>query len=130
MAALRGPVYSLAAFAAAFALHIAAGATDQGWLFAVAVVLIFALAAAFPVASVLLGQPRAGWPLQAVLAVGLGVGCVLMAGTLWAANDRAWAWWTWPAAAATAAVATLVASRVSRAVAPAAGRAQPAPPSA
>jgi len=113
--ALRGPVIAFVAFAAAFALHIVAGALDQGWLFAIAVVLIFALAAGFPVLSMFLGRPRSGWETQAILVIG-GAGClVLTAGTLWAANDRAWAWWTWPASAAIAAVTTVVASRLSRA---------------
>lgn len=115
MRTLRGPAIAFVAFAAAFALHIVAGALDQGWLFAIAVVLIFGVAAGFPVLSMFLGRPRSASQLQAILVIG-GAGCLaLTAGTLWAANDRAWAWWTWPAAAAIALVTTVAAGRLNRA---------------
>ncbi len=60
-----GLISAFALFAASFALHIVGGATDQGWLFAIAVGLIFLTATGFPaIALVLSGelfrQPRRG----------------------------------------------------------------------
>ena len=45
---IRGEVIAFVLFAASFALHIVAGAMDQGWLFAIAVVLIYISATGFP----------------------------------------------------------------------------------
>lgn len=85
---------TLALFAGAFALHIVGGATDQGWLFALAVALIFGTAAGFPaIAAALAGR------LDAVTLTGGGLaGVGLTSGALWAANGRAWEWWTVPLA--------------------------------
>ncbi len=101
----RGLALAFALFAAAFALHIVGGATDQGWLFATAVVLIFATAVLFPaIAFVLAGKP-AGRATIVTVATGALIGVALTASALWAANGRAMAWWTLPAA--TAMVATV-----------------------
>ncbi|MFQ5381061.1 MAG: hypothetical protein ACE5EF_05505 [Dehalococcoidia bacterium] len=112
MRALVGPLVAFVLFAAAFALHVIAGAADLGWLFAFAVILIFASAAGFPVVARLAGRPRDRRERVIVLSTGTLVGAVLMAGTLWAANDRSWAAWTLPAAGLVALVAMFVAARI------------------
>lgn len=94
MAVIRGLVLALTFFAASFALHIVGGATDQSWLFAMAVVLIFLSATGFPAFAAFFGRTMD----RALLAVGGAVGVVLTAGALWAANDRGFAWWHGPAA--------------------------------
>lgn len=102
----RGLLGAFALFAASFALHIVGGALDLGWLFAVAVALIFVFATAFPaVAWLLAGGP--GGPAQGILfGVGATAGLALTASALWAANDRSLAWWQLPLAAALVAAAT------------------------
>ncbi len=112
MKVLIGPLAAFAAFAVAFALHVAGGATDQGWLFAIAVVLIFALAAGFPIVAVLIRPPRGARERRAALLTGGLGGAVLMAGTLWAANGREWAAWTAPLAVFVAAIATAAAGKL------------------
>ncbi len=94
MAVVRGLVLALAFFAASFVLHIVGGATDQSWLFAMAVVLIFLSATGFPAFAAFFGRTTD----SALLAIGSVVGVVLTAGALWAANDRSFAWWHAPAA--------------------------------
>ncbi|MGK2966392.1 MAG: hypothetical protein ACSLFM_12425 [Tepidiformaceae bacterium] len=91
-------------FAGSFVLHIVGGATDQGWLFAVAVALIYLTAAGFPaIAGRIAGRAD-------VVTFGLGVvaGVALTSGALWAANDRSWALWTVPLSV----VLTLVTSAI------------------
>lgn len=100
MAIVRGLLCAFALFAAAFALHIVGGATDQRWLFAVAVALIFATAVSFPVLAWLAGGRPAGSQRTAMLALGTVVGTVLTAAALWAADDRSTAWWHVPASLA------------------------------
>lgn len=96
MAELRGLGVAFGLFAASFALHIVAGASGQRWLFALAVALIYALAAGFPaVAAWLAGRANA-----AVLIPGSVAGAVFTTGALWATNGRAFAWWEVPLAAA------------------------------
>jgi hypothetical protein len=96
MRALRGLVLAFGVFAASFALHVVAGAADLGWLFAIAVGLIFASAAGFPALAALL----AGRADRFVIVAGGVAGYGLTLGALWAANGRAFAWWVWPLAAA------------------------------
>ncbi|MBK6662061.1 MAG: hypothetical protein IPG47_04675 [Thermoflexaceae bacterium] len=95
---IRGEVIAFVLFAASFALHIVAGAMDQGWLFAIAVVLIYISATGFPAIAAWtsrVSSARARW-----LAVIVGVPFALLftGGALWAANGRAMAWWVPPAA--------------------------------
>ncbi len=95
MRAIRGLGIALALFVAAFALHIVGGATDQGWLFAIAVGLIYITATGFPaialIASGLTLRDEA--ELKLLLGVGAFAGLVFTVGALWAANGRAFAWW-------------------------------------
>lgn len=86
-------------FAASFALHIVGGATDQGWLFAIAVALIFLCATGFPAIALLLTRGRAtGAEQRVILGAGGIIGIVLTASALWAANGRTFAWWHPPVA--------------------------------
>lgn len=94
MAIARGLGLALAFFAASFALHILGGATNQSWLFAMAVVLIFLSATGFPAFAAFFGRTMD----RALLAIGWVIGVVLTMGTLWAANDRTVAWWHAPLA--------------------------------
>lgn len=101
MAVVRGIGITLALFVASFVLHIIGGATNQGWLFGIAVALIFVTATGFPVVALWMGEMRsvrsdAG---AATLAVGGAFGYGLTVGALWAANGRAFAWWEFPLAA-------------------------------
>lgn len=105
---LRGLLGAFALFAAAFILHIIGGATDQGWLFALAVALIYLFATGFPVVAVVIGRPRPGLPSRATVFLGVAAGIALTAGALWAANDRSWAWWHVPLAPALVAVTSVV----------------------
>ncbi|MFN0148467.1 MAG: hypothetical protein ACKVT1_18345 [Dehalococcoidia bacterium] len=98
MAVARGLTLAFGAFAAAFALHIVGGASDQRWLFALAVALIYVTAVAFPtIAMVCAGEVRAGGR-RALLSLGGVAGIGLTGAALWAANGRSFAWWTLPAA--------------------------------
>jgi hypothetical protein len=96
MRTLIGNVGAFVLFAAFFALHIVGGASDQGWLFNLAVVLILLTATGFPVVASLLARSRD----RATLALGFVVGSFLTGGALWAANDRSMAWWIVPVAPA------------------------------
>ncbi len=104
MAVVRGLVLALAFFAASFVLHIVGGATDQSWLFAMAVVLIFLSATGFPAFAAFFGRTMD----RALLTMGGVAGVVLTAGALWAANDRSFAWWHAPLAIALVAVVSYV----------------------
>ncbi len=99
MKVVRGLVLAFGLFAAAFVLHIVGGATDQGWLFAIAVVLIFAMAVLFPAIAVALARSPSGNERRVTAALGALAGIALTASALWAANDRTMAWWTVPVAA-------------------------------
>jgi hypothetical protein len=111
LAALRGNGIGLGLFAAFFALHIVGGATDQAWLFAIAVVLIAATAILFPASAVYLGRARDRREIAWTAAVGGVIGAALLAGVFWAANDRAWEWWHVPAAGAISLVVAGLARR-------------------
>jgi hypothetical protein len=98
----RGLAIAFGIFAAAFALHIVGGATDQGWLFAIAVALIFVSAVGFPVIAVAAGgfDDVQSQPARLTAALGAVAGFVFTTAALWAANGRAFAWWEYPAAMA------------------------------
>lgn len=94
MAAARAFLGAFIAFAASFALHIVGGATDQDWLFAIAVALIYLSAAGFPaIAWLLAGAPADG---RVFMILGGIVGSVLTISALRAANDRTFEWWQLP----------------------------------
>ncbi|MBA4181332.1 MAG: hypothetical protein C0506_12145 [Anaerolinea sp.] len=95
MQAFRGLTVAFAFFAGSFALHILGGATDEGWLFAIAVGLIYFAATGFPAIALIVGGLRSGGGRQAQLALGVGTvaGLVFTIGALWATNGRAFAWW-------------------------------------
>lgn len=101
MAVARGTILAFGIFAASFALHIVGGATGHGWLFAIAVALIFVSATAFPVIAVLLGGFRDLTAPGARLtgAIGAIAGYIFTTGALWATNGRTFAWWEFPLAA-------------------------------
>lgn len=86
---LSAVAIALGLFLAAFALHIVGGATDQGWLFALAVALIFLTAAGFPTIAAVIARRRD------LLTIGVGslLGVTLTGSALWAANDRSMAPW-------------------------------------
>lgn len=94
-AAAKGLVLTFVCFAAAFALHIVAGATDQGWLFAIAVGLIFLIATGYSgFALWFAGLAYAGTRAATVTDLLGGIaGSALTVGALWAANDRAFEVW-------------------------------------
>lgn len=85
-----------AAFAAVFALHVAAGALGWAWLFGVAVVLIYLLATGFPAIALWVGGMRYRESREARLtyAAGTVIGMGLTLGALWATNDRSFGTWT------------------------------------
>lgn len=91
----RELLLTFACFAAAFALHIVAGATDQDWLFAIAVGLIFLIATGYSgFALWFAGLAYAGNRAATVTDLLGGIaGSSLTIGALWAANDRAFEVW-------------------------------------
>lgn len=97
-----GLLGAFALFAASFALHIVGGATDQGWLFAIAVGLIFLTATGFPAIALLLSGELFGSLATArkTLVAGFVLGTGLTLGALWAANDRSFATWEFAVAPA------------------------------
>ncbi len=108
MNAARALVLAFVIFAAAFALHIVGGATDQGWLFAIAVGLIYLTATGYPaIAAWLLerGDPSVR-ERQFTLAAGAVAGVILTASALRAANDRTFAWWQPPLAVVLVTIST------------------------
>ncbi|WP_322819106.1 hypothetical protein [Tepidiforma sp.] len=84
------------AFGAAFALHVVAGALGWAWLFGVAVVAIYVLAAGFPVFALWAGgmRYREGREARLTYTLGTVIGMVLTLGALWASNDRSFGPWT------------------------------------
>ena len=95
MRVLRGLGIAFALFAGSFALHIVGGATDQRWLFAIAVGLIYATATGFPaIALTASGYALNDRPqVKVVFGIGAVAGIGFTIGALWAANGRAFAWW-------------------------------------
>ena len=95
MQSARGLGIAFALFAGSFALHIVGGASDQRWLFAIAVGLIYLTATGFPAITVIASgratSQRSQMKLVLALASIAGVGLTI--GALWAANGRAFAWW-------------------------------------
>lgn len=118
--AVKGLVITFAAFAFAFALHIAGGATDQGWLFAIAVVLIYAIATGFPAIALWVSglAYRGSEPAKFTYTTGVIIGTGLTLGALWATNGRSFAAWHFPASivlvAIVSAVVLLIRSRVEQ----------------
>ncbi len=95
MLAVRGLGIAFALFAAAFALHIVGGATDQRWLFGMAVALIYLTATGFPAIALIASglALKDGHKSRVVLAIGGVAGLTFTIGALWAANGRAFDWW-------------------------------------
>lgn len=100
MRLLRGLALALGIFVASFALHIVGGATDQAWLFAIAVALIYISATGFPVIALFAGgfSEVETSAARTTAAIGAAVGYTLTVAALWAANGRAFAWWEFPLA--------------------------------
>lgn len=95
MQSARGLGIAFAFFAGSFALHIVGGASNQRWLFAVAVGLIYLTATGFPAIAVVASGLARSQRLQMKMVLGLGAiaGVGFTIGALWAANGRAFAWW-------------------------------------
>lgn len=100
MRVIVGLTIAFGLFAASFALHIVGGATDQGWLFALAVALIYLTATGFPAIALVASGVGFVRTSQAQLIVVLGglAGIGFTVAALWAANGRAFAWWEFPLA--------------------------------
>ena len=98
--AVRGLALTFLAFAAAFVLHIIGGATNQDWLFALAVVLIVVIATGFSGWALWFAGLADSGSRAAMLTDLLGgiAGSVLTVGVLWAANDRTFEAWHFLAA--------------------------------
>ncbi|MCC6959316.1 MAG: hypothetical protein IT301_05670 [Dehalococcoidia bacterium] len=96
--AVKGIGITLAAFAAAFALHIVGGATDQGWLFAIAVALIYLIATGFPAIALWVSglAYKSSERANMVYTSGVIIGSGLTLGALWATNGREFAAWHFP----------------------------------
>lgn len=96
--AAKGIGLTLGAFALAFALHIVGGATDQRWLFAIAVGLIYTIATGFPaIALWVSGQVYKGTEAaKFTYTAGVIIGTGLTLGALWATNDREFTAWHFP----------------------------------
>jgi hypothetical protein len=101
MRVVQGVGIALGIFLASFALHIVGGATDQAWLFDIAVALIFVSATGFPIIAMIAGRFPDAQALDArlTLAIGAASGYAFTVAALWAANGRAFAWWEFPLAA-------------------------------
>ena len=95
MQSARGLGIAFAFFAGSFALHIVGGASNQRWLFAVAVGLVYLTATGFPAIAVVASGLARSQRLQMKMVLGLGAiaGVGFTIGALWAANGRAFAWW-------------------------------------
>ncbi len=80
-------------FLASFALHIVGGATDQDWLFAIAVALIYFFATGFSWVATLLSGTRIRDTHRYFLLVTLLIALGLTWATLWATSDRSFKAW-------------------------------------
>ncbi len=122
--AFKGLVLAFAAFAFAFALHVVGGATDQAWLFAIAVGLIYIFATGFPAIALWISglAYRGSEAAKFTYTAGVIIGTGLTLGALWATNDRSFAAWHFPASivlvAVVSAVILLVRSRLEQAQTP------------
>lgn len=94
-AATKGIVVTFILFAGAFALHVVGGATDQDWLFAIAVGLIYLIATGYSGFALLIaGLARSGTRTANFTdLIGGVIGSLLTIGALWATNDRSFAGW-------------------------------------
>ena len=111
MNAVRGIGGALALFLAAFGLHIVAGATDQGWLFTIAVDLIFFFAVGFVWVATLLSGERIREAHRYFFLTAFLIALALTGATLWAVSDRSFEFWHAPAAPILVFVATAVLAR-------------------
>lgn len=115
MRAVLALVGTFVLFAASFALHIVGGATDQGWLFALAVALIYFFATGYPaIARLLAGANLGRREGSALLVIGTVIGLTLTNGALWAANGRAFSWWQWPVSVVAVAATSMVILALAR----------------
>jgi len=103
---VRGEVTALVLFALSFVLHIVAGAMDLGWLFAIAVVLIYISATGFPAIAAWASRVSSARARWVAVVAGAPFGLLFTGGALWAANGRAMAWWVPPAAVVLVVVGT------------------------
>lgn len=94
-AAAKGIVVTFILFAGAFALHVVGGATDQGWLFAIAVGFIYVVATGYSGFALLIaGLARSGSRIASLTdLIGGVIGSALTIGALWASNGRAFEAW-------------------------------------
>jgi hypothetical protein len=107
-----GLVGALALFFASFALHIVGGATDQGWLLAIAVALILFFAIAYVWVATLLSRTRLRDSHQNFLIAAFAIAMTLTEATLWAASDRSYQLWHILAAPTLIIAATGILARV------------------
>lgn len=100
LSATRGLAITFVLFAVAFALHIVGGATDQGWLFAIAVGLIFLVATGYSGFALWIAGLASAGTRAAIWTDLLGgvAGSALTVAALWAANGRAFEPWHFAAA--------------------------------
>jgi hypothetical protein len=101
-------VIAFGLFVGSFLLHIVGGATNQGWLFAIAVALIFVTATGYPAIAAWTSRAETMDARWMTVLVGAPIGVILTASALWAANDRAMAWWTVPVAIILCGISTIV----------------------
>lgn len=106
MQVARGLAIAFGIFTAAFALHVVAGRLNQDWLFTIAVALIYLAATGFGVIA--FATSGGGPGSRTTLVAGSIAGVVLTISALWAANDRAFAWWQFPLAPALVALTSVV----------------------
>lgn len=98
LAIVRGLLLAFVAFNGAFVLHIVGGATGQGWLFALAVALIFLSATGFPAFALLFAGHTGRSARRSLVVLGSVAGFALTMAALWAANSRASEAWQVPVA--------------------------------
>lgn len=108
---MLGLAGALGLFLASFALHIVGGATDQDWLFAVAVGLIFFFATGFVWVATVLARTRIRDAHRNFLIASFGIALALTGATLWAASDRSFEAWHAPAAPVLVFLATAALAR-------------------
>lgn len=107
---VKGIVITFAAFAFSFALHIVGGVTDQAWLFAIAVGLIYAIATGFPAIALWIAglTYKGSEAAKTTYTAGVIIGTGLTLGALWATNGRSFAGWHFPASIVLVAIVSSV----------------------
>ncbi len=102
---IRGFAIAAGFFAGSFALHIVGAASNEAWLFILAVALIFISATGFPaIMHATAGQKARAHHGRTMWIIGSFAGISLTASALWAVNERVVAWWQVPVAAAAVAI--------------------------